>query len=223
MHNISLLNKKVLIAILLPLLVLLGTSYTHAADRGDAGYREGGWLTFGSDHGGVRGNSGVVYEIKGYWGSGVVLSDFDSFKSGKTFYGFYTNPSITDTKRSYIISMVAAMSADPEITYTAQAQLMHDDHRSSAYVHVDEITDIRCDGVIEYAYEYNDVYVWGPSSTGTNSGNPTDFDISTKVNVQYHANLGYDEPWIEVSPRVQRGAATVNNPTRWTQLRPRTS
>lgn len=44
MHNISLLNKKLLIAILFPLLVLLGASYTHAADRGDAGYREGDGL-----------------------------------------------------------------------------------------------------------------------------------------------------------------------------------
>lgn len=62
-------------------------------------------------------------------------------------------------------------------------------------------------------FKRNDLYVWGHSSNGTSSGTPTDFDISCKANVQFHANLEYDEPWIEVSPRVQRGAAPVTNPT----------
>ncbi|KWX86349.1 hypothetical protein AMQ83_19415 [Paenibacillus riograndensis] len=221
MYNVPILNKKLFIAILFPLLILLGANTTHAANAGDAGYRDGGWLTFGSNHGGLYSGSGV-YEIKGYFGSGVVHSTFDSFKDSQYFYGWFTNPSITATKRSQIINTAAAMNADPDITYTAQAQLMYDNTGSTGYVQVYEITDIRCDGVIEYAYEYNDLYVWGHSSNGTSSGNPTDFDISSKANVQFHANLGYDQPWIEVSPRVQRGAAPVSDPTKWTQLRPRT-
>lgn len=222
MYNVPILNKKLFIAFLFPLLILLGASTTHAADAGDAGYRDGGWLTFGSNHGGIYSGSGV-YEIKGYFGSGVVLSTFDSFKASEYFYGWFTNPSITATKRGQIVSTAAAMKADPDITYTAQAQLMYDNTGSSGYVNVSEITDIRCDGVIEYAYEWNDLYVWGHSSNGTSSGTPTDFDISSKANVKFHANLGYNQPWIEVSPRVQRGAAPVSNPTKWTQLRPRTS
>lgn len=54
---------------------------------------------------------------------------------------------------------------------------------------VDEVTDIRCDGVVKYAYEWNNINVWGRTDDGTFSGTTSYFDISYTSYVPYHANL----------------------------------
>jgi hypothetical protein len=50
---------------------------------------------------------------------------------------------------------------DPEITYTLFLQLAVDFGDIGNYVNVNEITDIRCDGLVEYAYEWNGLWIWG--------------------------------------------------------------
>lgn len=219
--------KKIIISsILLPFALVSFSNTTHAADPGDAGYREGGYLTVGSDHGGVYygylAGSPYVYEIQGYLQEGVELNSFSTFKASKTFYGWMTNPKVTATKRQNMLDTLEAMYNDPGITYTMYAQLKYDSNTSTV-VQVSNITDIRCDGVIEYAYERNDLMVWGPTDTGTAYGTPTNYDISLKANVKGHSNLGFDQPYKEVSPRVQRGNAPVTDPFKWTMLRNRTS
>ncbi|MBU5353091.1 hypothetical protein KQI74_12390 [Paenibacillus barcinonensis] len=228
MQNIMKINKKILVLLLLPLLFLIGVNSSYAANAGDAGYREGGWLTFGNNHAGLYygttgGTTEYVYEIQGYPAPYVQLSTLDTFKDNKTFYGWFTNPNIYASKRDQIMSTAAALKNNPDIGYTAFAQLTYDDSSSSGYISPAYVGNIRCDGVVEYSYEYNDLWVWGKADPNNSSGTPKDFDISQKANVKAHSNLGYDDPWFEVSPRVQRGAADVSNPTKWTQLRPRTS
>ncbi|MGX1984152.1 hypothetical protein EDD69_1303 [Thermolongibacillus altinsuensis] len=195
------------------------SSYAYAASSpsGSATYREGGTLNT-HDHAGIMKNSSTVYEIKGY-NYKVDESSLTSFKDGKTYYGTFKTSSLTSTQRDSILSTAEALDNDPEITYTMYDQLNWESNAGD-YISVSEITDIRCDGVVEYAYEWNNIWVWGRSSTGTASGNPTHHDISYTAYASEHANLGSDAPWIEVSPKVQRGAAPCGcDPYKWTTLR----
>ncbi|MDM8562182.1 S-layer homology domain-containing protein, partial [Candidatus Marithioploca araucensis] len=82
-----------------------------------------------------------------------------------------------------------------------------------------EITDLRCDGVVEYAYERNGVNVWGRSDNGEQNGDPTNFDVSNTKFTEEHnilCDLMSDpEPWEETCPQVQRG----HWGEKWTQFR----
>ncbi len=65
-----------------------------------------------------------------------------------------------------------------------------------------EIWNIRCDGLVEYCYEYNDFLVWGK--------NGQHYDVSNYWYYMEHNNL-YDLIWpnnadTELAPVVQRGA-----------------
>ncbi|WP_349408976.1 hypothetical protein [Pseudalkalibacillus sp. SCS-8] len=181
-----------------------------AALEADARYRDGG-LANAYNHAGLRRAGIGIYEIKGY-NHEIELSTWDSFLNGQTYLGAYYNPDTTSTDKDYILYTAKAMDADPEITYTMYDALAYESNPGS-YVAVDEISDIRCDGVVEYAYEWNYVWVWGKTNDGTKTGTPTNFDISYVPYVSEHANLG-DEGWFELSPIVQRGAKG----TKYTQL-----
>jgi hypothetical protein len=196
----------------LSLSLLTPSLLAHAANESsDAVYREGGFLN-SLGHAGVYKGSGYVYHIAGPWHQ-VEVVPLTTFIDGKTFYGYFYNTSMDSYDRLNIQDTLWLLDQDPDITYTASGQLYHESNAGS-YISVDEITDIRCDGVVEYSYEWNNIWVWGRSDTGTSNGTPTHFDISNVSYTDEHNDLGEDEPWIEVSPDVQRGASG----TKWTQL-----
>jgi hypothetical protein len=202
--------------ILLATTIFLGISSAAEAasyPSGSSTYRAGGSLN-AHEHAGVRKNADYVYEIKGY-NYTVQLSSDTSFKGGKTYYGNYSSPSITSTQRDNILATAEALRDNNSLTYTMYDQI---NWTSSAgdFISVGEITDIRCDGVVEYAYEWNNLWVWGRSSTGTSSGTPTHFDVSYVPYAKEHANLGSNQPWKEVSPKVQRHG---NGDLKWTKFR----
>ena len=67
-----------------------------------------------------------------------------------------------------------------------------------------EVTDLRCDGLIEYAFEYNDIMIWGENGTS----NPQNFDVCNPANVEAHNDFYSDEdsnPNTELAPIVQCG------------------
>ncbi|MCP4549390.1 MAG: hypothetical protein GY835_23290 [bacterium] len=186
---------------------------------GNAVYREGGWAN-NLDHAGIycsdcySGNPGV-YEIRGYWwqgGDGVELRSFTDFLDGKTDLGAFSLSGISAAQRGLIVDTADDLDQDPDITYTLGDCLNHE--ATGDYVTVDEITDIRCDGVVEYSYEWNNLWVWGRSDNGQSSGTPQHHDISRIEWVEEHNNLGGDQPWFELSPKVQRGGSG----TAWTEL-----
>lgn len=67
------------------------------------------------------------------------------------------------------------------------------------YVAPNQVTDLRCDGLIEYCYEWNKLEVWGK--------NASNYDISLTANVEDHNDM-YDWPYNpdeELAPIVQCG------------------
>lgn len=184
---------------------------TALANDADARYRDGSMVNY-YEHAGVRKAGVGIYEIKGPF-KHVDLSTWESFIGTYAYVGSFSNPTMTSVDKMNVLSTLSAMDADPDITYTAMDMI---DWTSSpgSYINVSEITDLRCDGVVEYSYEWNNIWVWGRSSTGTSLGTPTDFDISVPSYASEHQNLGSDEPWIEISPIVQHGGSG----SQWTKL-----
>lgn len=202
--------KKIIPATLIIVFCTLGTAFAS----GEAVYRSGGW---GNDyeHAGVYDGNGKVYEINGPF-THVTYDDWSTFLAGKTYWGAYINPSMSSYDRTRILNTAAALASNTAITYTG-LYMIDTIVGAGAYITTDEITDIRCDGVVEYSYEWNNIWVWGRSSDGTQYGYPTHFDVSdTRYTYEHNLNLGKDQPWIQTSPYIQRGAAGQN----WTQLRP---
>jgi hypothetical protein len=68
--------------------------------------------------------------------------------------------------------------------------MLNYDSNPDSYVSVSEIYELRCDAVVEYSYEWNNLWIWGKSDTGTSSGTPHHFDISYVPYVTEHNNLG---------------------------------
>ncbi|MEH7115972.1 hypothetical protein V7128_00930 [Neobacillus vireti] len=213
-------KKNLSVLFVLMLFFGIATSANAAsAPGGSAAYRHGGFLN-GHDHAGVMKNSTTVYEIAGYSSDSVKETSLTNFKAGETYYGTYKLKSgLTSTQRDAIITTAEALEQDTGLTYTMYDMINWDSYTGS-YINVYNITDIRCDGVVEYAYEWNNYWVWGRTDTTTQSGTPTNFDVSYVTYAKQHANLGSDEPWIEVSPKVQRGASTCYTctPSKYTKL-----
>ncbi|MHB0946250.1 MAG: SUMF1/EgtB/PvdO family nonheme iron enzyme, partial [Sedimentisphaerales bacterium] len=212
LNSLYLSSKQTSFLFTMALLLSFFLGYNATARTGgDAVYREGAWPNV-LDHGGVYDISGNVYEIKGPFHE-VELSTWASFLGGQYDYGAFCNYEMMSLDRENILDTCDELDNDPDITYTASAALYHED--TGGRIDVYEITDIRCDGVVEYAYERNGIWVWGRASPANSGGTPTHFDISVSAYCIEHENLGGDEPWIELSPKVQRGGSG----TLWTKLR----
>lgn len=188
-------------------------TYTNELD-GDAVYRTGAW-THG--HAGVYFNDDgthMAYEIPGS-NCSVELNTMNEFiTNSETYIDAYYNTGVNQTwERDNIIATCEALESDDTISYIWY-DIIEESPNSGTYLQVNEIEKIRCDGVVEYAYEWNNFNVWGKSDTGTSQGNPIHHDISYVLYIDEHNNLGKDQPWIETSPYVQRGASN----TKWTTL-----
>lgn len=210
-------NKSIFITFLILILCISFASSSFAATSGDAVYRTGAGIN-NLDHTGIfsygDGGQELVYEIKGADSYGVNLYSFSSFLGSNTYLGAFTTSDMTLDKRTAVLKTAADLDAETDIEYVWYDMLNHISN-PGYYVSVSEITHIRCDGVPEYAYEWNNIWVWGKSDTGTSSGTPHHFDVSYTAYVEEHNNLGKDQPWFESSPYVQRGGSG----TKWTKMR----
>lgn len=212
---------KLTIAIIVIILLTFSSSamaWTRTKEvNADAIYRTG---AFGYNHAGVfyindTGTTFGAYEAQG--DGPVVFSSMDSFIGSETYFGPYYRSTVdTSTERNSIIQTCKDLANNATLGYTWSDCLIPENNPGS-YISPDEISELRCDGVVEYSYEWNNFWVWGRSNTGTSSGTPIHHDISYYYYYSEHNNLGKDQPWIELSPYVQRGAAG----TAWTLLRKR--
>lgn len=209
-------HKRKLFKLMLLVLAITGLCFQGVAFAGtpvnsDGVYRQG---ANGYNHAGVYSN-GSVYELPGY-NHGVELNTMTVFQAGETYYGPYYSSSVDLIGRGFILDTCSVLDADTTIDYTMYSQMVTE-WSPGDWVSPSEVDELRCDGLVEYAYEWNNFNVWGRANPANDTGTPQHHDISFTSYVSEHANLGSDEPWIEISPIVQRGAMG----TRWTTLRPR--
>lgn len=204
---------KTLILLLVFNLLLISSAFA-IENNADAIYRSGG-LGNDWDHAGVYAPNTMVYEIKGI-NQTVGLYSLSSFKvdASYTYFGpYYQSWVDSSTKKQYILNTCSALDAAPGLTYTALGQA-YTFGNPGTRVDVADLSDIRCDGVVEYSYEDNGFYVWGPSDTLTRYGAPWHYLITTPSFLAAHQTLIRDQPWSGISPYGQRGAMY---PT-WTML-----
>ncbi len=184
-------------------------------EYGDAVYRqiENFWLNFfGADYNHTALYAGLnsshvpkVIEATGQGGNsaGDTTTEFDfsdiNNHSGLTYYGAYTksNLIITATGRRSIVATAVSV-ADAYIQYYAYDAL--DYYGVSFDGSVADISNLRCDGVVEYCYEANGYTLWWPTA------NPSHWSIAIYPDDHNDAPTPPTDPSYEFSPFAQRGA-----------------
>ncbi len=94
----------------------------------------------------------------------VKYESWDVFLKGNKFMGIYkpkSNPSST-TRDSYV-SMSRRLVSEC-ISYNAAYQVYYDTDAAGQWLYPEDITSMRCDGVIEYIYEYYGDRVYGDNN-----------------------------------------------------------
>ena len=124
--------------------------------------------------------------IPGYWGA----------------YALAGHP-MTFAERSSVVATAVELSGY-DIGYPLFPYSDCLDYRAGTgeYVLPSDIVRLRCDGLVEYCYERNGLWVWGPSAAN--------YDVSAKTNVAAHNNpylLPSDDPNTRLAPVVQCGRA----------------
>ena len=152
----------------------LNVGNTSAQEVGDAIYRTGGWN---------YNHAGIYYQFTGlsHWIIHVIgdswdeifnpllhivrMDKFEDFKGDKTYLGSYSSEThLTEEERNAIINTAEQLRdrSDP-IHYTVWGQL--DGQWGSWDGTIDDIDNLRCDGLVEAAYEMNGIDVWGKNQT----------------------------------------------------------
>lgn len=90
------------------------------------------------------------------------LTSYNSFVGPNLFKGTYRPRTgiPSDNTRNLIVA-TARYIASEHIEYSAILQMDYNDSTTGAKVMFNDITNIRCDGVVEYCYEYNFQRVFG--------------------------------------------------------------
>ena len=180
------------------------STYSFAADgfKGYAVYRDGAilenWHTGIMSNSHPKKNNPVIHAGEGGNTNNTVrYGKWDSFVPGsKNFKGFYCpNSGIPDLYVNSIVSVAYAMTLE-NILYTPLKQLDYTS-TNNMFVHPGEITHSRCDGVVEYSYELNDIRIYG---------NDDYWDISKRgsQNKKHHSG-------IKITPKKQASVYM----TRW--------
>lgn len=166
-------NKKYILIIFITIFFLTAlTANTYAAtgSQGYAVYRDGAFY-------GTTWHAGIMYKpystdtkpVIQASGSGTEVDrvtwlkfigtntdgDYNNFKG---VYRPRTNPSTTDRDR--FVTMAKKL-ADANIAYSLTYQVNYDPDDVGSIVNVSDIISMRCDGVVEYVYEWYEYRVYG--------------------------------------------------------------
>jgi len=98
-------------------------------------------------------------------GSGVVKWDhWSNFLDGNTFKGYYKPKSgISSAYRDSVKAMGRRLRTE-NISYNVAYQVQYPSSRYGKWVFPADISSIRCDGVVEYVYEYYAFRIYGSNS-----------------------------------------------------------
>lgn len=94
----------------------------------------------------------------------VVYDTWNSFLAGNTYQGRYRPKSApSSTQRDQFLATAHRIVTE-RIPYSLAYQVWYNTTTSGTYVSTDEIQGIRCDGVVEYVYEWHSFRVYGSNS-----------------------------------------------------------
>lgn len=144
-------------------------SSTQAAsgNQGYAIYRDG--VFFGLDwHSGImveptRTNSKPVVHAPGT-GSSVKADSWTNYMNGNSFVGVYrpkTSPS--SGQRDLFVGLARSLGTQ-NISYNLAYQIYYNTSTTGTWVAVSDISSMRCDGVVEYVYEWYGFRVYGSNA-----------------------------------------------------------
>ncbi|MBS4025471.1 MAG: hypothetical protein KGZ96_07315 [Clostridia bacterium] len=161
-------NIRVLFAIV-SLVVFLSTTFTTNSSaatgyQGYAIYRDGVFFNY-DWHAGIMDEpySDYYLPVLHHAGSGDVVKwdSWENFLNGKNFKGVYRpNEQPSSAIRDAFVGMGRNLRTQ-QIPYNVMYQVYYDTSTASYYVQPDEISSMRCDGVVEYIYEWYYYRVYG--------------------------------------------------------------
>lgn len=146
--------------------------------KGFAVYRQGN-VPNPSGHAGlvyknsVEDSDAIIHVISGDENYMIRTTSLSVFIDGQDFYGYYVpktlkNLSATDEERAAILSSVISRAKvistinKDTLGYNVVYQVWYtNDSNSNGRVDINEITSMRCDGLVEYCYEYYGLSVYG--------------------------------------------------------------
>ncbi len=144
-------------------------------------------------------------------GQGPQEGNFNERFTGSSYYGAFSSidyPSGMPFQKRMDIVRKAREVVDADISYpylTLNAINPQSDFGS--HLDLNEISSIRCDGFVEYAYERNDVRVWRNCEEPDAEWNIAEFPS------HHNNNMGNTrDPHFELSPWAQRGAPPSTGP-----------
>ena len=185
------------------------TGNLSGQEYGDAVYRKlehSNWFFRNYNHtalfaGQASGTKRVIEADGSTFSDNTVDSSFySSFLSyGSNYYGAYqlNNRTLTFSQRKAIMA-TGVQLLDASINWTGVGAI--DPYTSTRPITISNIDNIRCDGVVEYAYEINGNQVWWHTSA------PSHWNIANYPDDHNDAPDTTVNPDTEMSPWSQRGA-----------------
>lgn len=179
--------RSFFISLLSVLLLFLFATNSFAVDvKGFAVYRQGNAPNPSGHAGlvcrnGVDASDSIIHVLSGteYW---VRKTSLNTFIDNQDFYGYYVPKTLKnftaadrEKRLSDAISLAESLSRIHEdfLGYNALYQVWYtEDKNNNGIVDYNEIKSIRCDGLVEYCYEYNGFSVY--------PGNISKFDFSIR-------------------------------------------
>ena len=165
----SIINLSLIIALFVVVATRFSVAEANAAGtwKGYAVYRDGVVLNI-NDHAALmdENNIGVykpIIHAVGY-GNTVQWGTWSEFLDGNNYLGLYRpkNCTITSTLANSFISKARELRG---ISYNVLDQIVYS-AGSSTWVNPENISCLRCDGVVEYTYEWYGYRVGGPMANG---------------------------------------------------------
>lgn len=166
------------------------SAVTSGECKGYAIYRDGVMLGV-NDHAGLMDENNLRCYLPIIHAPGpnqtVEWGTFDEFLSGNSFLGVYSpkNCAMNEATRDSFVAKARELRG---ISYTFLKQIYYNAGENT-WVLPENITDLRCDGVVEYVYEWYGYRVGGGDTTW-------DITRNSSENLKAHSN------W-KITPRIQ--------------------
>ena len=159
--------SKALGSLLLAVLLVSLPCQVAEGNQGYAVYRDGVAMNL-TWHAGImvepnssNYGSAIAHAPGGSDNAKTEYASYNTFLNGKNFKGVYRpHKPLTDHERDLVVS-TARYIAEKRIPYELSAMMIANENNGRTRFYPKNIQKIRCDGVVEYSYEYNGIPVYG--------------------------------------------------------------